>query len=70
MISRTNAEQLPITMILENIRNPDIIGALTRVAASLGCKKIITIKVSKNLVYFVHSTYTQYSKNGNDYLKG
>ena len=46
LISRTNAEHLPITMILENIRNPDIIGALTRVAASFGCKKIITIKVS------------------------
>jgi len=44
LISRTNAEHLPITMILENIRNPDIIGALTRVAASFGCKKIITIK--------------------------
>lgn len=36
---------LPITVILDNVRSPDNVGALVRVAAAVGCKKLITTKV-------------------------
>lgn len=36
---------LPLTIVLDDIRMPDNIGALARVAASFGCKKLITTKV-------------------------
>merc|ERR1711997_461876 len=39
-----NEDSVPITVILDNVRTPDNIGALTRVAAALGCKRIISTK--------------------------
>ena len=40
-----NEDAVPITVILDNVRTPDNIGALTRVAAAVGCKRIISTKV-------------------------
>ena len=42
---KPNESSVPITVILDNVRTPDNIGALTRVAAAIGCKKIISTKV-------------------------
>ena len=42
---KPSESSVPITVILDNVRTPDNIGALTRVAAGIGCKKIISTKV-------------------------
>ena len=47
--SKSNPDHLPLTIILENIRTPDNVGALTRIAAAAGCQKIITTKVKIDL---------------------
>ena len=46
-----NRDCFPMTIILDNVRTPDNIGALTRIAASIGCKQIITTKVRKNTIF-------------------
>jgi len=46
MKERTDPTSLPLTMILDNVKSPDNLGALIRVAAAVGCQKIITTKVS------------------------
>ena len=46
-----NENSLPITLILDNVRMPDNIGAISRVAAAIGCKKVITTKVNKNYIF-------------------
>ena len=46
MKSKSNPDNLPLTIILENIRTPDNVGALTRIAAAAGCQKIIATKVN------------------------
>ena len=47
-----NSENIPLTVILENIRTPDNLGALTRIAAAVGCQRIITTKVSDKNIFF------------------
>lgn len=48
-----NDKALPLTIILDDVRMPDNVGALARVAASFGCKKLITTKVR---FYFIFQT--------------
>jgi tRNA G18 (ribose-2'-O)-methylase SpoU len=36
------ANSLPIHLVLDNIRMPDNLGALLRVAAAVGCKQVPT----------------------------
>ena len=50
-----NLENIPLTVIFENIRTPDNLGALTRIAAAVGCQKIITTKVGDK-IYFVNAS--------------
>lgn len=46
-----NSENIPLTVILENIRTPDNLGALTRIAAAVGCQRIITTKVGDKMFF-------------------
>ena len=46
-----NSENIPLAMIFENIRTPDNLGALTRIAAAVGCQKIITTKVGDKIFF-------------------
>ena len=49
MKDKINSSSIPLTMILDNVRTPDNIGALIRVGAAVGCQRIITTKVSFSL---------------------
>ena len=53
---KPNESSVPITVILDNVRTPDNIGALTRVAAAIGCKKIISTKVCLFNMYISHQS--------------
>jgi tRNA G18 (ribose-2'-O)-methylase SpoU len=35
---------LPVTLILDNVRNPDNFGAILRVAAAVGCKRVVAMQ--------------------------
>jgi tRNA G18 (ribose-2'-O)-methylase SpoU len=46
--NQENQDSIPITVILDNVRTPDNVGALIRVAAAVGCKQILAMKVNDN----------------------
>ena len=50
MKAKINPSSIPLTMILDNVRIPDNIGALIRVGAAVGCQRIITTKVSRMFI--------------------
>ena len=37
-------DSLPVTLILDQIRDPGNIGTLLRTAAAVGCEKVIAVK--------------------------
>ncbi len=39
-----NSSALPVTLVLDNVRNPDNLGALLRVAAAIGCRATIALQ--------------------------
>ena len=39
-VAGANSDPLPIHLILDNIRTPENLGALLRVAAGAGCKQV------------------------------
>ena len=49
-----NPSSIPLTLIIDNVRTPDNIGALIRVGAAVGCEKIITTKVNRFWPIFIY----------------
>jgi len=43
-IERGEDNSLPLTVVLDNVRSPDNMGALLRVAAAAGCKAVVAMK--------------------------
>lgn len=48
-VAKNNSDQLPIHLVVDNIRMPDNLGALIRVAAAVGCKQVITMNGCSNI---------------------
>lgn len=40
-VSRLSPDPLPIHLVVENIRMPDNLGSLLRVAAAVGCQQVL-----------------------------
>ena len=43
-VAENSSGRLPITLLLDNIRGPDNLGAILRVAAAIGVKKILAMR--------------------------